>query len=62
MADHEHDLVTSCDAADLIGLRYQAFRKRMERDTLPFRPVTKLGGSWLWRRTDVEAYARLQDT
>lgn len=56
-----HDLMTSHDAADAIGIKYATFRQRMTRGKLPIEPVLKLGGNWLWNRADVMAYkARLE--
>lgn len=58
MNDPQIDLLTSYDAAELIGIKYHAFRKRQERGCLTIRPVAKLGGHWLWLRADVERYRR----
>lgn len=58
MTDPQNDLLTSHDASDLLGIKHDAFRQRMNRGVLPIRPVAKLGGHWLWLRSDVETYKR----
>lgn len=54
------ELLTSHEAASIIGIRYHAFRKRLDRQRLPMSPVAKVGGTWLWLRSDIDAYARLE--
>ena len=55
------ELMTSHDAADLLGIKYETFRKRFRRDRLPIAPVAKVGGQWLWLRPDVERYRRMSE-
>lgn len=58
MSNPQKDLLTSHDAADLIGIKFSTFRQRVNRGTLSMKPVAKLGGQWLWLRTDIEHYRR----
>lgn len=61
MNNPQTDLLTTHDAADMLGIKYATFHKRMTRGTLKFKPVANLGSQWLWSRADVEHYKNLMD-
>lgn len=56
MTDLNAEFVSSYEAAQIIGIRYEAFRQRRVRGSLKFEPVGMLGGRHVWRRSDVERY------
>ncbi len=48
------EYVTSYEASEILGLKYDTFRKKHTRDSLEFEPVGRFGSHMIWRRSDVE--------
>lgn len=63
-----HDLLDSSEVADLLGTSQASITVAMSNPEISPRvarilpvPLRKVGGSWVWRRSEVEAAIRRED-
>jgi excisionase family DNA binding protein len=54
------ELLTAHEAASLLGISYDAFQKRVQRDKSELKPRMVVGRSYLWDSDDIEQWSEQQ--